>query len=104
MSEYLTLRVLVPDAVELGSVGQRTSGQPQAGLPLGGPILIEAARVMPADWLDVLTPTAAGKTHIMAAIAMSALEANLRVIVLATRTRWLKHRMIKGAQGRAVTS
>jgi len=66
--------------------------------------LIEAARVMPADWLDVLTPTAAGKTHIMAAIAMSALEDNLRVLVLATRTRWLKHRMIKGAQRRAVTS
>jgi len=104
MSEYLPLRVLVPDAVELGSVGQGMSGQPGAGLLLGKPLLIEAARVVPADWLDVLTPTAAGKTHIIAAIAMSALEANMRVLVLATRTRRPKHRMIKGAQRRAVTS
>lgn len=60
MSELQPFRVFLPDAVELASVsvGQRTSGHRQYGLPLGKPLLVEAARVMPADWLDVLTPTA----------------------------------------------
>jgi DNA repair protein RadD len=44
----------VPDAVVLREVGHRMSGHPQAGLPLVSPVLIEAAPVLPVDWLDVL--------------------------------------------------
>jgi DNA repair protein RadD len=97
------------------------NAQGQAILPLVSPVLIEAASVIPVDWLDVLprqadclrdyqrrqiaelaralrnwrrilmqAPTGAGKTHMIAAIIMAAILADLRVLVLATRTRLVR--------------
>lgn len=96
------------------------SANPQAGFALGKPsappsVPVDWLDVMPEQMVDCLrgyqrqqiadiagemhsghtrilaqAPTGAGKTHIIGAVVMAALQADLRVLVLATRTRLVR--------------